>query len=75
MLLKFPTEGTIELSMAAEIFAEAIARIEANGTLNVTSVQPKCELSILWIYYYCMVSWYLVLDAVQAGRTFMFNLS
>ena len=43
MLLKFPTEGIIEVSKAAEIFAEAIARIESNSSLNVSSVHPRCK--------------------------------
>ena len=34
LLLKFPTEGTIELSMAAEVFEEALQRIETNSSMN-----------------------------------------
>jgi peroxidase len=54
MLLRLPDKGTVELSKAAEIFSEAIDRIESNSTLKVNSLRSnapvklsECELHVL----------------------------
>ena len=66
LLLKFPTEGTIELAKAAEIFAEAIARIESNSSLNVSSVHSKCKHSTCILPLTCLYYWLVHMSHVIA---------
>nr|WOJ52303.1 peroxidase-like protein 6 [Halisarca dujardinii] len=54
MLLRLPNAGTIEISKAAEIFSEAIQRVETNSSLSVKSLHSnasvqlsECELHFL----------------------------